>query len=487
MTPSLVDLAQRPGQSPTSYLERLAALMAKRDATARQGKEQRGTTLDDLPGLGEAGSWGRQLVADLQAYAAGTLPWSEIDRGVVLEGAPGTGKSSFARAVANSARVEFVSASLAQWQGDHDGHLGSLCAAMRRSFAEARRKAPCVLLLDEVDSFPTRTEIRHAYRDYVVQVVNALLEQLDGAVDRAGVLVIATCNEASNLDPALTRSGRLEQIIRLQKPGEEALADIARVYLGDSLAEADLRPLAQVAHRRGAAGADIERWCRGARRRGRSAGRPMLLEDLTAEIGEAPPIHGTDAVRRMAVHEAGHVLACAAMDPLSIREVVVDPQVGGRSATVVDTFGLYREIPHPTRGQAREQLMATLAGRAAEEVILGEPSGGSGGSAASDLAKTTRMAGLLVASSGLDEHPDALVLLSNADDQARLDHLLLFPEIRQRVAAALRDAYDDALDMVRRFRPVVERVACALVERGSLSGEEARDLLGSISFGEDAR
>ena len=214
-------------------------------------------------------------------------------------------------------------------------------------------------------------------------------------------------------------------------------------------------------------------------------GRPMVLEDLTAEIGEAPPIHGTDAVRRMAVHEAGHVLACAVMDPSSIRKVVVDPQVGGRSATIVDTFDLYREIPHPTRSQARQQLMVALAGRAAEEVILGEPSGGAGGSAASDLAKATRVAGLLVASSGLDEHPDALVLLSTADDQQRLDHLLLLPEVRQRVAAALRDAYDDALDLVRRFRPGVERVAGALVERGSLSGDEARDLLGDLGLGEE--
>lgn len=487
VTPSVVNLARRPGQTSATYLQRLAEFMVKRDFLVTKGKERKGITLDDLPGLGAAAEWGQQVAADLQAYAAGTLSWSEVDRGVVLEGPPGTGKSSFARALSNSAGAAFISASLAQWQGDRDGHLGTLCAAMRRSFEEARRRAPCVLLIDEVDAFPTRTSVRHAHRDYTVQVVNALLEQLDGAVDRTGVLVIATCNDSSGLDPALIRSGRLEQVVRLERPDEEGLVDIARVYLAGSLADADLKPLAMVAHRRGAVGADIEHWCRGARRRARTAGRSMLLEDLIEEIGEAPPMHGSEAIWRMAVHEAGHVLACAMLDPSSIREVVVDPAIGGRSATIVDPLHLFSEIPHATRAQARAQLRAALAGRAAEEIILGEPSGGSGGSAASDLAKATKMAGLEVVSSGLEEHPEGLLYLGDADDHRRLEHLLLLPEIRQRVAVVLRDAYADTLDLVRRHRAGVERVAAALVNRGSLSGEEAGALLGSLKLEDDAR
>ncbi|WP_161993676.1 AAA family ATPase [Muricoccus nepalensis] len=487
VTSTIVDLARRPGQTPDAYLQRLAELMARREALTAREEKPTGITLDDLPGLGAAGVWGRQTVADLQAYAAGNLPWSELDRGVVLEGPPGTGKTSFAGALANSAGVAFVSASLAQWQGDRDGHLGTLCAAMCRTFQEARSKAPCILLVDEVDGFPTRALVRSDHRNYTIQVVNAFLEQLDGATDRAGVLVVAACNDASGLDPALTRPGRLERIIRLEKPDEDGLVDIARVHLAGDLQEANLKPLAMSAFRRGAVGADVENWCRGARRRARTAGRPMLLDDLIAEIGEAPPVHGPEAIWRMAVHEAGHVLACAALDASSVQEVTVDPKVGGRSATMVNTFDLYRRVPNATRPQARAKLRVALAGRAAEEIILGEPSSGAGGSADSDLARATRMAGIQVVSSGLDEHFEGLLYLGGADDQQRFDSLLLLPEVRGRVAAVLRSAYSDALDLVRRHRSGVERVAEVLVERGTLSGEEARDLLGDLGREEDTR
>ncbi|WP_338661253.1 AAA family ATPase [Pararoseomonas sp. SCSIO 73927] len=477
VSPILVNLAHRRGQDAATFLGRLCTLVDRSKARLAAAKQESTLTLDDLPGQGEATAWGRQLVTDLTAFARGELDWSDVDRGVILEGPPGCGKSSFARALAGSAGVPLVSASLAQWQGAREGHLGHLLSAMKATFDEARRKAPAIILIDEVDSFPSRASVTHKHRDYVVEVINGLLEQLDGAVKRDGVVVIATCNDASNLDPAMTRAGRLERIIRLDRPDAPALQQILRVHLHGALQTEDLLPVARTAALRQAVGADIERWCRGARRRARAAGRLMVVDDLIQEVGPAPSVHHPDAVRRMAAHEAGHALGFASLGVCLVEQVVVEPTVGGLSSTTVDIAELVRGMPYATRRDVGEQLRAILAGRAAEEVLLGAPSGGAGGSQGSDLARATQLACAIVVSSGLDDHPEALLFLAPADDPVRLGHLLLVPEIRHRVSAVISQGYAEALDLVRKHRDAVERVAAALVEMGHLSGQEVEAML----------
>jgi hypothetical protein len=486
VSPLILNVAYRTCWTPGEFLRQLEVMLAKQQALSAETPPDPVLTLDNLPGLGSAGVWGHQMAEDLRAFADGRLPWSELDRGVVLEGPPGAGKSTFARALAGSAGLPMIATSLAQWQGSKDGHLGNLLSAMQATFAMARGSAPCVLLIDEIDSFPSRASVTHRHRDYVIEVVNGLLEQLDGAVERTGVVVIGTCNDASNLDPALTRAGRLERIVRVDRPDAAGVEQILRVYLGDALAGEDLQPLAAVAVMRRAVGADIQAWCRGARRRARLEGRPMILVDLVGEIGPPPPRHSSDAVRRMAAHEAGHAVAFAHMGPGILQHVVVDPVVGARSTTSIDTLGLYREMPHATREQALVQVRALLAGRAAEEVILGSPSGGAGGTDASDLARATALASMVVASSGLDDHVDGLIYMSAAEDYRRQDQLLLLPEVRQRVGAIVRQAYADALTLIREHRAGVELVMSALLEKGSLSGPEVEALL-SRPPGEELR
>jgi len=477
VTPLLLNVAYRTSGTPTEFLRQLEAMLAKQKALSPEAPTDPILTLDSLPGLGAAGAWGRGMADDLRAYAAGRLAWSEMDRGIVLEGPPGSGKSTFARALAGSAGVPLVASSLAQWQGHREGHLGTLLSAMQATFAEARRVAPCVLLIDEIDSFPSRASVTHRYRDYVVEVVNGLLEQLDGVADRTGVLVIATCNDAGGLDSALTRPGRLERIVPVGRPDAEGIELILRVHLGDALRSENLMPLAGTAVVRRAVGADIEAWCRGARRRARVEGRPMIMADLVEEIGPPPPVHSPAAVRRMAVHEAGHAVAFGLMAAGVLKEVVIDPRVGGRSRTTVDTLEVMQDVPHPTHRQAVEHLKAILSGRAAEEVLLEDPSGGAGGSHGSDLAKATRLACTVVASSGLDQHPDRLLFLGAADDPSRLDHIMLLPDIRERVAAILGQAYDEALAMVRQRMAVVRHIADILVRDGHLSGEAVEAML----------
>jgi cell division protease FtsH len=483
VTPVLAILARRPGQTPDAYLKRLTELVARQEAAAAQKRDRSVVTLDDLPGLGEAMEWGRSAAADLRAYADGTLPWSELDRGVVLEGPPGCGKSTFARALANTAGVAFVSGSLAQWQGDREGHLGHLLGAMRQTFDLARREAPCVLLIDEIDSFPARSSVTHSHRDYVIEVVNALLEQLDGAVERTGVLVIGTCNDAGNLDPALTRAGRLEQAVRLRRPNAEALIRIFRIHLTGLLSEVDLGPLAAAAEAQKAVGADVERWCRNGRRRARGERRDLCLQDLVEEVGDPPPVRDAATLFRIAVHEAGHALGFAMIGPEFLRCVTLGRTSANGDFTTFDLKALATGRPLLTRTVTQEILTALLAGRAAEEAILGEPSAGAGGSPISDLAMATRLACLIVGTYGLDDHPEALIYRGSPERFERSDGLLDDASIRARVAAVLGRCHQDALALVLKHQEGVMRVAGALVERRVVEADEALALLGPLHDG----
>ncbi len=236
-----------------------------------------------MPGLGPALEWGRALVADLEAYRAGRLPWADVDRGAVLVGPPGTGKTTFAAALAEEAGVPLIATSYAAWQST--GHQGDMLKAMRKSFHEARAAAPCLLLIDEVDSFPHRDRVRSDHADYVRGVVNGLLAELDGATSRDGVVVIGACNSADNLDPALVRPGRLDRIVPVGLPDFEGRAAILRVHLGGDLRGADLWQVARIAE--GMSGAELEKTVREARRAARAAERGLLVGDLVVAVAEA--------------------------------------------------------------------------------------------------------------------------------------------------------------------------------------------------------
>jgi cell division protease FtsH len=142
---------------------------------------------------------------------------------------------------------------------------------MCASFAQAREKTAvaggAILFIDEVDSFPNRETLTHHYKDYEIQVVNALLAEIDGVEGRRGVVLLAACNHPHLLDPALVRSGRLDRHIRISLPDQAALARILREHLGKDFGGESLQEAALAAA--GASGADCEPFVRGARRRAR--------------------------------------------------------------------------------------------------------------------------------------------------------------------------------------------------------------------------
>lgn len=280
--PSVLLLAMRRGSTAVEYATRILRIARTGTMVGAETHGQGPRGLARVPGMGRALDWGRTLAADLRALAVGDLPWSAVDRGVLLVGPPGVGKTSYATALAEECEVPLISSSHAAWQAK--GHQGDMLRAMQRSFADARSAAPCILFIDEIDSFPSREKLSVDHGDYIRPVVNALLAEIDGVTSREGVVIIGACNDAEILDPALLRAGRLDRAIEIALPDVLGRVDILRVHLGQELRYADLHQASRIAD--GMSGADLEKAVREARRAARTARRELLIGDLVVALSD---------------------------------------------------------------------------------------------------------------------------------------------------------------------------------------------------------
>ncbi|MBO0343904.1 AAA family ATPase [Roseibium sp. CAU 1637] len=428
-------------------------------------------SLESLAGLGEAGDWGRELAADLKDWSAGELPWSEVNRGVLVAGPPGTGKTTYAKALARSCGIELVATSLAQWQAA--GHLGDLLKAMRRTFSDARKKAPCILFLDEFDSVGDRGTVRGDNALYVVEKINGLLECLDGVEGREGIVVIAACNHPELIDPAFLRPGRLEQTIYIPLPDRSACEQILRWHLKGALADDCLSDIA--GRLEGFSGADIEKFVRDARRAARKEKRHLKFGDLASRLPKQFAFRQED-LRRIAVHEAGHAILQAKVGDGEIVRLRIEPKLSEskarREAGALEV--LSSTLKARTRSDYEAQLMVHLAGLAAEELILGEIADGGGGSIGSDLASATKVATEMEASFGFGGN--LLHLVSSGSRQVR-EILLTDHALRRRVENTLVTAYEDARAVLEENVSAHHALADALMQKHKLEGREVLEII----------
>ncbi|MBO9127731.1 MULTISPECIES: AAA family ATPase [unclassified Rhizobium] len=190
--------------------------------------------LEHLSGYGEAMTWALDLKLDLDAYHAQTIRWSDLSTRLLLSGPPGTGKTTFAKALCNSLQVPLVATSVSSWL--EGSHLNGVLTRMSRTFEEAAALAPAIVFIDEIDGIGKRVAANHEYADYWNAVVNRLLELLDGTVKTEGIIVIGATNRPQEIDTAVTRAGRLEKHIIIPQPDIDALTGILRHHLKDDLA-----------------------------------------------------------------------------------------------------------------------------------------------------------------------------------------------------------------------------------------------------------
>ena len=456
-TLELLNTAIRADLGAERSLARLRQLVGRNDRHAELTP-----LLSDMHGLGEAKSWGLALVKDLREYTEGRLAWSEVDKGCLLTGAPGTGKTSFARALAREAGVHFIATSYGQWQAHREGHLGHVTQAIRKVFSEAAREAPSIVFFDEIDTLPARGTGKWN-DDWWTSITNTLLECLDGFERREGVVVIAACNDPSRLDPALVRSGRLDRQIEIPLPDVPALIGILRTHLAADLVGINLREVALAA--RGRTGADVERFVREARGHARRAGTAVRVQDLLNAVRNGEPEWPADVRRRVAYHESGHAIALLALgigEPKAL-------SIGGTGGLAESDLGEMRAI---TRSHLEKFLVVLLAGRAAEQLAFGEATAGAGGSDESDLGRATALATRLETDYGLGTF--GLVCIPGGSSGR---DLLLLDSLRSAVAGTIDRAYAAAQELLALNRHALEGLAAALFDAGYLDRSDINSVL----------
>jgi cell division protease FtsH len=471
----LVALATGRRRSVSEIIDEVEAAIAEDDAKESRSKQPdassrqpRLMTLQELSGYGPAQTWGLDLASDLAAWKAGDLAWADVDRGVLLCGPPGTGKTTFAAALSKSCDAHLVAASVARWQAT--GHLGDLLKAMRKDFAEARKHAPSILFIDEFDSIGDRARFSDHHASYSIQVVNGLLECIDGLDDREGVVIVGACNQSEGIDPALLRSGRLDRQIDIALPDEAARRAILRVHQPDALDEDVAEKVASVTE--GWSGADLEALCRRARRRARKERRAVVLEDFMAELPEQIAVPD-DLVEVMAIHEAGHAVVASALGR-GVEMIEINRTIR-RNAGLGGHVTLQQQ-PLKRRPHASylEEITILMAGIAAETVFYGEHADGAGAVYGSDLQRATDLATIMETSMGFGTS----LVYHDAQDPFALDRLRRSDlKLKGRVDAILKASLKNAKDLISVDRQAVEAIAKHLVRHGSMPGRQVKPLI----------
>jgi ATP-dependent Zn protease len=457
-------LAVRFDRTPAQCAEMLLQLVAAK--TAKRGSRE--LSLDELHGLDEAVAWAKSTIVDLEAWRRGEIGWDAIDAGVVLDGPAGTGKTTFAKVAADAMGLPLITATLAKWQASGEAHLGHLLRAMRKDFDEARSKENgAVVFVDELDSFPNRADLTHRHKDYVIEVVNGFIEQLDGLQGRQKIIYIAATNDVRRCDPAIVRAGRLNRIISVRLPGPPDIEKMMRVRLRGDLKDEALEEMSLLAI--GSTGADVERIIKDARRQARQEERPLSITDVRRAILGRKEELSPQELERAAIHEAGHIiLAVLHGGPEDIHAIVA-----GSRRTSGFVLSKDREPSAGTLDEYRLVLQGLLAGRAAEEVELSAAGSGASGSQTSDLAQATRIAGALVGSLGhAGPHP-LLYLGEQHQTDVIMDHAYLRSAAHQELAAAL----EEAKRILVEHRGALKEVAARLRARGRIDGHEVEQII----------
>ncbi|MCX7643893.1 MAG: ATP-dependent zinc metalloprotease FtsH [Rhodobacteraceae bacterium] len=442
-----------------------------------------GVTFDDVAGIDEAKAELQEIVSFLKEPQKYGRLGARIPKGILLVGPPGTGKTLVARAIAGEAGVPFFSISGSEFV---EMFVGVGAARVRDLFEQARKAAPCIIFIDELDALGKKRSgaVFGGGHDEKEQTLNQLLTELDGFDPREGIVLLAATNRPEILDPALLRAGRFDRQVVEDRPDKGGRAAILKVHLKKVKHEGlDVDQIAALTP--GFSGAELANLVNEAAiqatRRGAEA---VTMQDVTAAIERI--VAGLERKGRLlnpkereavAWHEMGHALAAASLpgaDP--VHKVSIIPRsIGALGYTMQrpteDRFLI-------TRADLENRMVVLLAGRAAEELVLGEISTG----AADDLARVTDIARQIVTRFGMHPKLGQAVLEAERASFLGEDRMPgLTPrdyseETAREVDLAVRElidaAYARARELLARRRADLEAGTRLLLERETITPDD---------------
>jgi len=407
-------------------------------------------------------------------------------KGVLMVGPPGTGKTLLARAVAGEAHVPFISVTGSSFV---ELFVGVGAARVRDLFEEARKRAPSIVFIDEIDAIGQRRGGQFVSNDERDQTLNQLLAEMDGFDMATGVVVMAATNRPETLDPALLRPGRFDRQVVIPLPTQKERRAILLVHAkGKHLGpDVDLDVVARGTP--GFSGADLANLVNEAAIFAVRGGRDQIMAVDFSEARDRVLLGRRDSSnallpdekRAVAVHESGHALVAAVSehgDPVAKVTILPAGQALGVTEQLpIDERHLY------TEGYLKDSLAIRMGGRVAEQLVFGETSTG----AANDLAGATDLATRMVREFGMSETLGPVGFASGSPMYLGTEEVRSRPyaEATQRVvdeevAKLLRQAEDRATRLLGDHRDALERLTELLLERETVDGTDVDEVLGRI-------
>ncbi len=443
-------------------------------------EEKTKVTFADVAGLDEAKQELQEIVEFLKHPRKFVEMGARVPKGVLLVGPPGTGKTLMARAVAGEAGVPFFSISGSDFV---EMFVGVGAARVRDLFETAKKNAPCIVFIDELDAVGRqRGAGLGGGHDEREQTLNQLLVEMDGFEPNSGIIVMAATNRPDVLDPALLRPGRFDRKIVVDRPDVEGRYEILKVHSRNKplAPDVDLKLLAR--RTPGFVGADLENVMNEAAILAARRGKKRIgMDELEEAIDRV--LMGPERRRRvirpqdkkvLAYHEAGHALVAHFLpnsDPVHKVTIVGRGLAGGYTMVLPDEDKLVE-----TRSELLDRLAHILGGRAAEELAFAEVSTG----AQNDLEQATKLARQMVMAWGMSERLGPLTFGRQHEDLIFLGRdLARDRNYSEQVAAAIdeevrrliEEAYEKARTILQERRDALERVVSALMERETLNRE----------------
>tara|TARA_R100000750_G_scaffold28806_1_gene18248 strand:+ start:4069 stop:6216 length:2148 start_codon:yes stop_codon:yes gene_type:complete len=424
---------------------------------AAAAPQKAGPKLSDVFGQEEAVAAFMQLQEDLNSWQAGEVSWEEVTSSLLFYGPPGTGKTLLPTAFANSAGLPLIKTSYAECQ--KAGHQGDMLRALDMAVNEAINSAPSVLFIDEIDAFYARSNEVHNSR-YMIGVVTGLLTQIDRVNATAGVVLVGATNHLTVVDEAVVRAGRFDRHIAIAPLNLAAITSFLQAKLGHVVEARELRHIA--ARMIGATGAEIDDFIRKTRTLAREAQSDISDRLLRRAADLYLPCPDTPLLRRIAAHEAGHLL---------IGHVLGLPRATLARVTLKGGAVLRDQRVMQTNKTLNDDLAMLLAGRAAEHLLCNSISNGAGCGIDSDLAKATRLALQAEAQFGFAENTMLWHDIPHPPRPYDIPH-----DLAVRATARLKAAEAKATALLADNKPALMNIADTLFEQRETEGREL-DLL----------